>query len=84
MMSGKYIPWAEPYKIKVVEPLKMTSLEYRQKAIKEAGYNTFLLHSEDVYIDFLDLTHLGSNSLLISILQCRSFDIYFECSEITG
>ena len=38
--------WAEPYKIKMIEPVHMTSREDRERYIVEAGYNTFLLKSK--------------------------------------
>ncbi|KNF08166.1 tyrosine phenol-lyase [Gottschalkia purinilytica] len=50
-MEKKYV--AEPYKIKVVEPIAVTSRAQREEVIKKAGYNTFLINSSDVYIDLL-------------------------------
>jgi tyrosine phenol-lyase len=43
----------EPHKIAIFEPIKVLDKKQRHAAMAEAGYNTFLLNSEDIYIDLL-------------------------------
>jgi len=51
----------EPFKIKVIEPVNIPNKERRKAAIREAGYNTFLINSEDVFIDLL--TDSGTSAM---------------------
>ena len=55
----KYVP--EPFKIKMVEPIRLISPEKREAAIKKANYNLFAMKAEDIFIDFM--TDSGTSAM---------------------
>ena len=56
------LPFAEAWKIKMVEPLKKSTREQREQWLKEAHYNVFQLKAEQVYIDLLTDSGTGAMS----------------------
>lgn len=58
--SGEQIP-LEMHKVRIVQKLNLPPIERRVEAMKEAGYNTFLLKNEDVFMDML--TDSGVNAM---------------------
>ena len=56
------IPFAESWKIKMVEPIRKSTREEREQWLKEANYNVFMLKSEQVYIDCITDSGTGAMS----------------------
>lgn len=85
---------AEPYRIKVVEPLKLNTRKQREKIIKDAHYNIFNIPAEEVYIDLLTdsgtsaMSHYQWAGIMTgdeSYAGCRNwFHLEETIREITG
>ncbi|TNH01270.1 tryptophanase [Testudinibacter sp. TR-2022] len=74
MNHFKHLP--EPFRIRVIEPVKTTSREYREQAILNAGMNPFLLDSEDIFIDLLTDSGTGAITQNMQAAMLRGDEAY--------
>ncbi len=74
MENFKHLP--EPFRIRVIEPVKRTTREYREQAILKAGMNPFLLDSEDVFIDLLTDSGTGAITQDMQAAMFRGDEAY--------
>ena len=74
MENFTHIP--EPFRIRVIEPVKRTTREHREKAIVKAGMNPFLLDSEDVFIDLLTDSGTGAVTQDMQAAMLRGDEAY--------
>ncbi|MDO5091311.1 MAG: tryptophanase [Cardiobacteriaceae bacterium] len=74
MENFKHLP--EPFRIRVIEPVKRTTRAYRDEAILKAGMNPFLLDSEDVFIDLLTDSGTGAITQDMQAAMLRGDEAY--------
>jgi tryptophanase len=82
------LPYAEPYKIKVVEPLFRSTRAQREQWIAEAGYNLFNLKSDHVFIDLLTdsgtgaLSHYQWSEIMLGDESYAGSRSFFKLKEV--
>ncbi len=74
MENFKHLP--EPFRIRVIEPVKRTTREYREQAILKSGMNPFLLDSEDIFIDLLTDSGTGAVTQDMQAAMLRGDEAY--------
>lgn len=74
MENFKHLP--EPFRIRVIEPVKRTTREYREQAILKSGMNPFLLDSEDIFIDLLTDSGTGAVTQDMQAAMMRGDEAY--------
>ncbi len=84
------LPYAEPYRIKVVEPLEKSTRARREQWIKQARYNLFNLRSEQVFIDLLTdsgtgaMSHHQWSEIMLGDESYAGSSSYYKLKEVIG